>query len=127
MSETYQNRAVLLLQDGPLVHILAVVVGLHDVSKLSLHIRGPPHPLQGLPGLLNEPPGHQTVGGVRDDDAAQEEDDGRDKGQAHGQTPAVGVHVLGAVVDPLGNPDTDGGGHLEHDIEAATGVSRGNL
>ena len=39
----------------------------------------------------------------------------------------MGVHVLGAIVDPLGDPDADGGGHLEHDVKGATSVSRGNL
>jgi len=123
----YQDRAVLPLEDGHLVHILAVVIGLHNVSKLSLQIRGAPHTLQGLASLLNVAAGHQTVGGVRDDDAPKEEDDGGDKSQAHRDTPAMGVNVLGAVVDPLGDPDTDGGGHLEHDVERASGVSWGNL
>ena len=126
-NKAYQHRTVLLLEDGPCVHSFAVVIGLHDVCKLSLYIRGTPHSLQGHPGLLNIAPGNKTVGGVRNDDAAQEEDDGRHKCQTHRDTPTMGVDVLGAVVDPLGNPDADGGGHLEHDIEATTGVSRGNL
>ncbi len=50
-NKAYQHRMVLLLEDGPLVHSLAVVIGLHDVCKLSLYIRGTPHLLQGHPGL----------------------------------------------------------------------------
>jgi len=126
-NKAYQHRTVLLLEDSPLIHGLAVVICLHDVCKLSLYIRGTPHSLQGQPGLLNIPPGNKTVGGVRNNDASQEENDGGHKGQTHRDTPAMGVKVLGAVVDPLGNPDTDGGGHLEHDVEATTGMSRGNL
>ena len=43
----YQDRAVLLLEDCKLVDSLAVLMGLHNVSKLGLHIRGATHTLQG--------------------------------------------------------------------------------
>ncbi len=125
--QTHQDRAVLLLEDGHLVDAPAGVHSLHNVSKLSIYIGGAAHTLQGSTSLLNFATGYKTVGGVRDDQTAQEEDQGRHNGQTHGQTPAVGVHVLGAIVDPLGDPDTDGGGHLEHDVEGTTGMSRGNL
>ena len=126
-SEAYQHWTVLLLENSHLVDVLAHVNSLNNVSKLSVNVWGTPDTLQGPSGLLNLAAGNKTVGGVGNDDGSQEEDEGRHNGQTHGQTPAMGVHVLGAVVDPLGNPDTDSGGHLEHDVQSATGVSRGNL
>jgi len=125
--QTHQDRAVLLLEDGHLVDAPAGIHSLHNVSELSVYIGCSAHTLQGSASLLNLATLHKTVGGVGDDQTTQEEDEGGHNGKTHGQTPAVGVHVLGAVVDPLGDPDTDGGGHLEHDVEGTTGMSRGNL
>ena len=124
----YQDWAVLLLEDGTLVDVLAVLMGLNNVSKLSIDIGGAAHALQGAAGLLNLATHDQTVGGVGDDEGAQEEDEGGHNGQTHRQTPATVLsHVLGAVVDPLGNPDTNGGGHLEHDVQGSASVGWSNL
>ena len=124
---THQDRAVLPLEDGKLVGVLAVLNSLHNVSKLSINIGGATNTLQAAAGLLNLATVDQTVGGVRDDEGSQEKDEGGHNGQTHRQTPAMGVHVLGAVVDPLSYPDTDGGGHLEHDVEGTPGVGGCNL
>lgn len=125
---THQDWAVLLLEDGTLADMLAVLDGLNNVSKLSIDMGGTTHTLQGTAGLLNLATLNQTVGGVGNDDGTQEEDEGWDNGQTHRQAPAtVFSHVLCAVVDPLGNPDTDGGCHLEHDVEGSTSVSGGDL
>lgn len=125
--DTHQDRTVLLLEDGKLVDVLAVLNSLHNVSKLSINIGGAANTLQAAAGLLDFATVHQTVGGVRDDEGSQEQDEGRHNGQTHRQTPSVGVHVLGAIVDPLSYPDTDGGGHLEHDVQSTTGMGRCNL
>jgi len=104
--QTHQDRAVLPLEDGHLVDAPAGIHSLHNVSKFSVYVGGAAHTLQGSASLLNLATSYQTVGGVRDDQTTEEEDEGWHNGQTHGQTPAMGVHVLGAVVDPLGNPDT---------------------
>ena len=124
---THQDRAVLSLEDGKLVGVLAVLDGLHNVSKLSINVGGATNTLQAATGLLNLATVDQTVGGVRDDEGSQEQDEGRHNGQTHRQTPSVRVHVLGAIVDPLCYPDTNGGGHLEHDIQSTTGMGGCNL
>lgn len=80
---TYQDRAVLPLEDGKLVGVLAVLNSLHNVSKLGIDVGGATHSLQAASGLLNLATVHQAVGGVRDDETAQEEDEGRHDGQTH--------------------------------------------
>ena len=126
-SKAYQNRAILLLEDGPLVDVPGCIHSLNNVGKLSINIGSTTHTLQSSASLLDLATCNQTVGRVRDDQTAQEEDQGRHNGQTNRHTPPMGVQVLSAVVDPLSNPDTNGGGHLEHDVEGTTGMGGGNL
>ena len=88
--QTHQDRAVLLLEDGHLVDAPAGIHSLHNVSELSVYIGCSAHTLQGSASLLNLATLHKTVGGVGDDQTAQEEDEGGHNGKTHGQTPAVG-------------------------------------
>ncbi len=54
----------------------AGIHSLHNVGKFSVYITGSAHTLQGSASLLNPTTVHKTVGGVRNDQAAQEEDEG---------------------------------------------------
>ena len=85
-----------------------------------------------LASFLGVPAVCQGVGSVWQQQRAQEEHEGRHNGQTHGQAPPMGVHVLGAVVDPLGHPDAYRQGGLavrwccaSADKAAAVGVSQG--
>ena len=107
--------------------MLAVLNSLHNVSKLGVNIGSSTHTLQNTPCLLHLASVHQTVGSIRDDEGSQEENQGWHNGQTHREAPAVRVHVLGAVVDPLSNPDSNGGSHLEHDVQSPSGMGGCNL
>lgn len=74
-----------------------------------LHVLGAAQPGQHLPAALVLAALDEGVGGLGQDEGADEEDGGGHAGQAQAQAPAK-VQVLGAVVDQLGDCGAGRGG-----------------
>jgi hypothetical protein len=132
--------------------LLRDAAGLHDLVELGLHIVGAADPLEHGLALLQAAALDEAVGGVRHEERAQGEQQGRDAGERQREPPSPRVdpaqtetHAVqcrhsagmvawcwddvlgGAVVDEVGEEDADGDVELEQDVEPTADPRRRDL
>ncbi|CAL5021309.1 unnamed protein product [Urochloa decumbens] len=91
---------------------------LHDVLELRLHAGVVPpaaDPAERAPRRVHFATEDEAVGGVRDEEGAEEDDGGRHDADAEGEAPPPPSDRVGAVVDEVGHEDAD----VEEEVEDA--------